>query len=354
MSKAKFNRVQVLFNYEHKPYVYGGIHIVDGDIENQWCEKPFVISKMRPDGTEVVFGTVARTMEKIWSQLERLEAFRFEAEKRLAAAGVERHGSPTQLPRSPIADQVIDEQEALLEDVLVALSVHIRVLTEVFPKKLNRAKATVYDQDGESVGRIALSRIADLLLHNRYILIKDLHVVDLISDRSFMLEKPQLGLNINLIEYLGEVERALDDLAVSDLIGKLWGATKRLSSSSNVKDIVFLTQNLYTLGGLVLTDETQIEGGPLKSILDTVAFRVLDRPGMPRCGEVVQIPLVFGAPRFTLDPDLDNKQIRVSLVVNGKPEELVLGFEGFFAEVSKAHGHAKLRSSLRRKAPSQS
>ena len=32
MSKQKFNRVQVMFNAEHKPYLYGAIHIVDGTL----------------------------------------------------------------------------------------------------------------------------------------------------------------------------------------------------------------------------------------------------------------------------------------------------------------------------------
>ena len=88
MSKGKFNRIQVMFNAEHQPYMYGAIHIVDGDIDNQWWERPFVISKRRAGGSETVFGTVARTMEKVWSQLERLEAFRSETERRLRVAGI--------------------------------------------------------------------------------------------------------------------------------------------------------------------------------------------------------------------------------------------------------------------------
>ena len=109
------------------------------------------------------------------------------------------------------------------------------------------------------------------LLHQRYIVIRGEHVVDLISDEQFMSEKAQLGLKISFPEYVAEVERALNGLTVKDLIGKLWGETKRLSTSSSVKDIVFLTQNLFTLGGFVVDEGSPIAGGPLKPILDRVA-----------------------------------------------------------------------------------
>ena len=355
MSEEKFNRVQVMFNAEHKPYLYGAIHIVDGDLANQWWEKPFVISKTSADGAETVFGTVARTMEKIWSQLERLEAFLSEAEARLLAAGIRPiEGTASQLLPSEVTDRILDEQEALAEDVLVSISVNVRLLSEIFPARMKAAKARVYDYDGNCVGNIELSRIAELLLHNRYILIRNDYIVDLISDRKFLSDKPQMGLQVSFPEYVGEVKRALDELTVNDLLGMLRGATKRLSSSSNIKDIVFLTQNLYTLGGLVMTDGASIEDGPIKSILDRVASRVLKRTTKPGPGAVARVTLMFGTPRFALEPDLDDKQIRVRVQVNGKPEELVMGYEAFFSEVSMAHGDQTLRSSFPRRTPLRS
>ena len=355
MSKETFNRVQVLFNAEHKPYLYGLIHIVDGDLANQWFEKPFAISKTREGGGETVYGTVARTMEKIRSQLERLEAFGSEAKRRLDAAGIKPiEGTVSELPPSEMTDRIFEEQEALLEDVLLITSVNVRVLSEIFPSKMKRAKVNVYDYDGARIDNIELSRIADLLLHNRYMMIRDQYVVDLISDEKFMSDRPQLGLKVDFAEYLGEVQRTLEALTVNDLIGKLRGATKRLSSSSNVKDIVFLTQNLYTLGGLVMTDGERVDEGPLKSILNRVAVRILEAGPKPVAGETRRLALVFAAPRFTLEPDLDDKRIRVRVQVNGKPEELVMGYEEFFSEISKAHGDGKLLPSIRHPASRQS
>ena len=348
ISKGKVNRIQVIFNAEHKPYLYGAIHIVDGGVDNQWSEGPFVISKRGAAG-ETSYGTVARTITKVWSQLERLDKFRSDADRRLNAAGiraVDHAGS--QLPESNLADQILDEQEDVIEEVLLCISVYVRVLSGIFPKKLSKAKVNVYDYDGSRIDNIELSEIANLLLHQRYILIRNEYVVDLITDERFMSDRPQLGLKISFPEYVAQVERTLNELTVGDLVGKLWGATKRLSSSSNIKDIVFLTQNLYTLGGLVVEDGAPIVGGPLKPILDRVAAQVAKRSRAGRRRKAVEVRLAFRTPRFYLEPDLNDKRIRVSVEVNGTREELVLGYEDFFSEVSKAHGNMRLRSSPQR------
>lgn len=346
MPQRPVNRLQLVFNAEHKPYLYGAIHIVDGDFSNQWWEKPFVMSKRRADG-ETFFGTIARTLTKIKAQLERLELFRAETERRLAAAGIKPvDQAASQLPDSVLTEQILDEQDELIEDVLLSVSVYVRVLSEIFPSKMKKAKANVYDYDDKPVDMIELSDIANLLLHQRYIVIRDEYIVDLISDDQFMSDQAQLGLKISFPEYVAEVERAVNGLTVKDLIGKLWGETKRLSTSSSVKDIVFLTQNLYTLGGFVVDEGSPIKGGPLKPILDRVANQFLQGLNpQPPSGKTVQFQIAFRTPRFQLEPDLSEKRVRVMVEVNGKQEQLVLGYEDFFSSVANAHGNMKLNSS---------
>ena len=244
-----------------------------------------------------------------------------------------------------MTDRILDDQEELVEDVLLSISVHVRVLSEIFPSKMKKAKANVYDYDSNLVDTIELSDVANLLLHQRYIVIRDEYVVDLKSDERFMSDKPQLGLKISFPEYVAAVDQALNRLTVKDLVGKLWGETKRLSTSSSIKDIVFLMQNLYTLGGFVVEEGSPIAGGPLKPIFDRVATQTARRiRPRPSPGETVSFQVTFRAPRFRLEPDLNDKQIRVTVEVNGEDEELVLGYEDFFSDVAKAHGNMKLRT----------
>ena len=343
MPHDKVNRLQLLFNAEHKPYLYGVVHIVDGDSDKQWWENPFIISKRRAEG-ETFYGTISRTLTRITTQLTKLEKFRANTVRQLNAAGTKPVGDQSLLPDSELTDRILDDQEELIEDVLLSISVHVRVLSEIFPSKMKKAKANVYDYDSNLVGTIELSDVANLLLHQRYIVIRDEYVVDLMSDERFMSDKPQLGLKISFPEYVAAVDQALNRLTVKDLVGKLWGETKRLSTSSSIKDIVFLMQNLYTLGGFVVDEGSPIAGGPLKPILDRVATQTMRKISpRPSPGEAVSFQLTFKTPRFQLEPDLNDKRIRVTVEVNGKDEELVLGYEDFFSDVANAHGNMKLR-----------
>ena len=199
MTTQNYNRVQILYNSKHEPYLYGVVHRVDGDLNNQWWEKPFVISKKRWNGEEVVYGTIKRLLERIMSQIDRLRRFQLEAQARLDAAGITSSSQDSaELPKSEVTDRIIDEQEELIEDVLLTTSVNVRILSEIFPQKLEKSKVNVYDYDCGRVDRIELSEMADLLLHNRYILVKDHYVVDLISDKKFMAQKPPNGFEDKL------------------------------------------------------------------------------------------------------------------------------------------------------------
>ena len=345
MTTKNYNRVQIVFNAEHRPYLYGAVHIVNGTLANQWWEKPFVVSKRMSDGKEVVYGTVKRTLDKISSQVDRLKHFQSQAKATLDAAGITpliREDSI--LPEGEVTDRILDEQEDLIEDVLLTVSVNIRILSEVFPQQLKTIKVNVYDYDDGHVDRIELSDIANLLLHNRYILVKNQFVVDLFSDEKFMTDKPQMGLKINFLEYISEVDQIVNSITVKDLITKLWGSTTKLSASSNIKDIIFLTQNLYTLGGCAVESDAPIGSGPLKTILDRVATehiqRMYPRNTAPAGGQIVGV--VFTTPRFYLEPDLDQKQVRIEMQVNGNRETLVMGYEEFFREVLKAFGKRKV------------
>ncbi len=346
MTTQNYNRVQILYKAEHKPYLYGLVHRVDGDPNNQWLEKPFVISKKMWNGEEVVYGTVKRLLEKIIFQLDRLKRFQSEAQATLDSAGIAplSRENPI-LPESEASDRILDDQDALIEDVLVTTSVDIRILSEIFPRRLKKAWVTVYDYDDQRVGQIELSMITDLLVHNRYICIRDQFVVDLLSDERFMDVKPQMGLKINFLEYIAEVEKVVNGITVKDLVTKLWGMTKELSASSNIRDIILLHQNLYTLGGLVVGSGKPIDSGPLKTILDRAALKYLEKvyPKASRSdGSQIQVGVVFNTPRFCWEPDLEQKQIRIAVQVNGNSEVLVMGYEEFFSELLKGYGNTKL------------
>ena len=76
----------------------------------------------------------------------------------------------------------------------------------------------MYDYDGNVVDTIELSEIANLLLHSRYLAIRNEFIVDLLSDQKFMTQHPQTGLKIKVLEYTREVREAVAGITVKDLV----------------------------------------------------------------------------------------------------------------------------------------
>ena len=345
MTAKKHNRVQIVYQY-CKPYMYGAVLIVDGDVENRWSERPFVISRKMANGDEIFYGTVKRVLDKIQSQIDRLSRFGSETQAKLQASGITPLGDDgSLLPESEVSTRIMDEQEELIENVLLEVSVNIRILSEIFPDRLQQSTVKVYDYDDACVGDIRLSEIANLLVHNRYIVVKDHHVVDLISDKKFLIGRPQMGLKIDFIQYIEEVGKVINGIAVKDLASKLRCLIKNLSASSNIKDIIFVAQNLYALGEPILWNEDRVDG-PIKTILDRVMDRNLKRKYANRpmpSGVVIPVRLVHTTPNFYLEPDLNHKQIKISMRVNDEPESDVKDYEEFFQEFLSAYGHVPLR-----------
>lgn len=339
------NRIRIIYNNNHPPYLYGSVGVVEGSTAK--FGSPFVISK-RFAGQEKVYGTVKRIVEKIHFHMIRFSEFNLETRRKLEREGVlpiEASGNFQTLPDSEITEQVLEDQENLTEDVLTSVSIYVRILSEIFPNKMGNYRVDVYDYHDKKVDEAKLSDISNLILHNRYILVKDQMVVDLISDKKYLSSSAQMGLKLNSNEYFSEVNKVVTELTVKDLIWELWKLTKNvlLSTSPTEKEIVFLIQNLYTLGGSILEDssENTLSGGPLKTILDRFAENHLQRfPSISEKQDITMSYVQFTTPRFCLIPDQNG--IRTSIEVNGREETLDMGYEEFFQEVIDASGGAKL------------
>ena len=132
MPSKKRNRVKLFVNLDHALYIYGAIGVVGGGGKTRPSGAPFVISKVRLDRCHVFYGSVARNVTKVWSQRHRLLEFRKSAEPRLAAAGIQRvPGTGSQLPESELSDEILEEQEEFIEEILLSLSLEVRLLSEI-------------------------------------------------------------------------------------------------------------------------------------------------------------------------------------------------------------------------------
>ena len=338
------NRVLVIYKRE-KPYLYGAISKMGCDPRHLGWHAPFMISKAKSTGEEEVYGTVGGTLNRVVAQLAKMDTFGKRTSQRLSEASLE-VGPNHQLPSSDLSNAIIDEQDALTEEVVLTTSIYVRQLHEIF-SNLIRFQVAVYDYEGQPAGRTSLKHVGDLMAHNRYIAIRNGRIVDLMSDKKHLAQH-QTGLQLDFIEYLRCVSNLVESITVERLATVLLERTRKLSCSSRIGDIIFLMQNLYTLGGFMVETGAPLSG-PVRAILDRMAPDLYEQErqakGLP-VGSAATIQAVFATPRFQFEGNLEDKKIRTFITVNGQTETLATGYEQFFQDVVAAAGNTKLCGAL--------
>ena len=339
-SYEPLNLILVIYRRE-KEYLYGAISKMGCDPQHLEWHSPFLISKTNSAGEEEVYGTVRRILKRIADQLVKMEAFHKRTSWRLSDVGIEA-GPNHLLPSSDLANSIIDEQDALIEEVVLTTSIYVRQLHEVFPN-LKKFQLTVYDYDGNNAGQASLKHVGDLMAHTRYIAIRDGRIVDLMSNKKHLAHH-QMGLHLDFIEYLRCVAELVESITVERLATMLRGRVKKLSRSSSINDIIFLMQNLYTLGGFMVEADSPLSP-PVRAILDQLApdlyEQELQAKSLP-AGSATTIQTVFTNPKFQFEGNLEDKRIKTSMTVNGQTETIVTGYEQFFQDVIAAAGNNSL------------
>lgn len=344
MNNKQHNVVGIIYNREHTHYLYGAFHIVRGESPHQWTTNPFVVSKHTATGEVFVYGSVLHMLLKVLLTIERLKEFSSRADAVLARAGLPTKERPLPVG-TPVADHIMDDQEELIEEVILVTSVRVRTQSEVFPDRLVPNTVLVYGYDGAIVDSIQIRHIGNFLAHNRYICVRGEHIVDLYSDERILSGIGQIGLKLNFLEYITQIETDVRSITVKNLLAYLHCKLEQLSSSSGNKEMVDLHQNLYTLGGLVGRQSDTIVPGPLQTILSRAAANYLERkyPNEPPEDEDRQrVIMKCTTPRFGWVPDLDEQRILVSLFVNDDPETLIMDWGEFFREMEAAYGEVTL------------
>ena len=334
------NRVLVIYK-RVEPYQYGAISKMGCDPRHLEWHAPFLISKTNSAGEEEVYGTVGGILKRIVAQLAKMDAFGKRTSQRLSEAGLE-VGPKHQMQPSDLSNAIIDEQAALIEEVVLITSIYARQLHEMF-HNLEELQVSVHDYEGKPAGRTSLKHVGDLMAHNRYIAIRDGRIVDLMSDKKHLAQH-QTGLQLDFIEYLRCVSDLVESITVERLATMLQERIRKLSPSPPIRDIIFLMQNLYTLGGFMVEAGSPLSE-PVRAILDRLAPDLYEQEIQAKdlpAGSAATIQAVFTNPKFKFEGNLEDKKIKTIMTVNGQTETLVTGYEQFFQDVVAAAGSTRL------------
>ena len=234
------------------PFMYGHIHVVRGSIDNQESSYPFIVSKHIQD-KEIVCGSMVALMNKIAGLI-----FRFNERQRVIGESLpedvkssvktvaENNKVVHELPESEHLDSILQEQEELLEETIMLILINLRTLFDILSGKGDR-KVNVYDYEDKLIGTTSLRELANLLVHHRYFVIRGEYVHDLFSGDAQLASQQKFGAKIRVTELFDEVFNCLSGIRVRDFVGVLRSRLEQLTVDSEMKDIVFLIQNIHSL-----------------------------------------------------------------------------------------------------------
>lgn len=339
------NLVCIIYNGNHPPYIYGSILRIKKETDKQKWGTPFVVSTKLTNGKEIIHGTINKTLDKVTSQILRIGHFGQEIRDMLSREGLPNTQNVALLGNPEIAERIMKSQEEFIEDVFLNLSVHVRLLYELFEPKFKRRKLKVYNYDGVHVGDINFKWLSNLMVHHVYFIVKDEYIVDLMSDDHSLTPAGQTGFKIHFGEYVEEVVKVVNSLTLKDFASVLKGKIEKLSASSSIKEIIFVHQNLYTLGYNIkenLLSKGRIDEGFVQNLINKASTKYLERNYPPVAKREESVYLEISTPHFYLDSNLDNKRIKAGMKVNEEDEFEVMELDKFFKEMIASYGQLPL------------
>ena len=333
------------------PFVYGSIsymksdEVIDGVVTPRWST-PFLLSRAI-DGEERVYGAVTLLLRSIVREMQRIKGFQDKTRAKLDKSRTPRTvtGSIITVNDSTVSQKIVEEQDQVYEETLNAVAPYFRRLAELFRSRAEKQQITIFDYDGKPTPRkISLVEVNNRLLHARYFAIRDAELYDLFTDKKGYFTRSDIGYKIKLAEYFTEVMDFVCSFSVRDLVVKLRGVMKSLSISSDIADVIFLYQNLYRLGDSIFSPTVSINESFIATILNSVANSEVKkkwRNGVPPEGILQTVK--FTSPKFhPRIHNLNEKAVRVTMIVNGKDEEYILNYQDFFEQLTSRFGNNRL------------
>ena len=342
-------RIYVMYQ-KSGSFVYGHIRVVRGSIDHQESSYPFIVSK-HIHNREIVYGSMVALMNKIAGL-----KFRFDERQRAIGGSlpedvktsvktvVENDKVVHEVPESEYLETILQEQEELLEETIMLILMNLRNLFDILSGKGDR-KIDVYDYEDKLVEETSLREIANLLMHHRYFVIKGEYIHDLFSGDAQLASQQRFGSKIRVTELFDEMFNCLTGIRVRDFVGVLRSQLERLTVDSEMKDIVFLVQNIHSLWYIMQERFTDSRFSEVMDLLfREVQKRHIDSIKKLRGNKAgnYSFRFTYTTPRFKIDDDLSARRIVMQLRVSGKSEEFKFGYEEFFRVLTKVYGEDPL------------
>ena len=335
--------IAIIYNHQHPPVLYGSIaymhsnEAVDGKVTPQWSA-PFLLSITRSDGSVYYYGTVHTILTELMQYVARVSEFNRSIRDMVVAQSlqVSEQGVSSTIDDSKFGRPVTYQQDHMLEEMLPAIAVHVRRLTDIF--RIKRS-ISVFDYAGvRHIQTISLRKISDLLLHSRYFAVHNGFLCDLFSDKQSLVGdyRPPghtaIGYKISLANYLNAVFELITSLTVNDIVGQLRRILHNLSVTTPVVDLIFVTQNLFSLASVLdLAGDDSLLQKFVRSLFDSSSEKG-SPPSMPSSQLQFQLKI----------ENLSAKHIVAQIVINQNITECTINYVEFLGIVTSRFGRQPL------------
>ena len=335
--------IAIIYNHQHSPVLYGSIaymhsnEAVDGKVTPRWSA-PFLRSKTRSDGSVYYYGTVYTILTELMQYVARVSDCNKSIHDMIVAQDIQvvDQGVFPTIYNSKFGRSVTDQQDSMLEEMLPAIAVHVRRLTYIFHIKRS---IPVYDYAGvKHIKTISLQKISDLLLHSRYFAVHNGFLWDLFSDKQSLVGVYQtlghkaVGHKVSIADYLNAVYGLITSLTVNDIVGQLRRILHNMSVTTPIVDLIFVTQNLFSLASVL----DRVEDDSLLQKFIGSLFEAYSEKQSAQSMTPSQL-------QFQLKVEkLSTKHIVARIVVDQKTTECTINYVEFFETITSRFGKQTL------------
>ena len=328
--------IAIVYNHQHPPLLYASIayihpnEAVDGRVTPEWSA-PFLLSKTRSDGSVYYYGTVYTILTELMQCIARVS----DRSKSIRDMVVPNSGLFT-IHETILGRSASDQHDSMFVEVLPTIAMHVRRLAEIFHIKRS---ISVFDYAGvRHMQNIPLRKISNLLLHSRYFAVHDGFLCDLFSDKKSLAgtfrqpEHGAIGHKISLAGYLTAVFEIITSLTVSDIVGQLRRILHNLSVNTPIVDLIFVTQNLFSLASLL--DRVEDDSLLQKFISSLFRSSLDDESTLSTTSKELQFRLRIG--------NLRNKHIVAQIAIDQNVTECTINYVEFLELVTSRFGKQPL------------
>ena len=341
----KINKLFLLYQ-RRRADLYGAICPVL-KVGRQQTSAPFVISKMLGN-KEIVYGSMIDLVVKLNNILIKYNDHQHQIGKSLDERNIQptkdesRHGGVVKtVPEFEGIDSFFHEHEEKDEETIFLFAVYLRSLIEVFGKSVDE-KLVIYTYEGhDSSNTISMRELSNILMHNRYLVIRNEYLTNMFSDIKHLSSGKYFGSKINIFEYFSAAQKIFKQNITFDVfLDMIELRLDKVSAQSDPQEIIFLVQNIHSLNKMV---ETRISDNRFSEMMDLLFKKTTD--SMLRNAQIhhpdrneLFIQFTFTPPTFQIAEDLSSKKIEVSTTTNGTQEKLELKCKDLFSALKKSFG----------------